>query len=449
MTTLLNRSHLSKLIQTSQQHHFNHQLDLKRVGTIILGGGQGSRLFPLTKWRCKPAMSFGGRYRLIDIPISNSINSGCHKISIITQFLSKSLHQHIFKTYRLDPFSSGFIDILSAEERPKNRNWFQGTADAVRQNLDYFRESSVDYFFILSGDQLYNMDLQQMLYFARDTDADLVIASLPVDETHAKRMGILKIDDHKWITDFHEKPQDQLALEALSLSYKQREGLGIHSEKNSYLGSMGIYLFKREALFELLLSDPREDFGKHLIPTKVGQGNVATFIFHGYWEDIGTIDSFYRANLALTQLNPVFNCHNEERPIFTNPSNLPGAKIDSTHLTNAIVCDGSLIQAAEITNSILGPRTFIKKGSIIRDSYIIGNDFFASPGHNTCFPESFQIGENCLIQNAIIDRHVSIGKNVQLVNKNKLSHYDSDHIYIRDGIIVVSQGASIPNDFIL
>ncbi len=416
---------------------------MNRVATIILGGGEGTRLFPLTLTRCKPAICFGGKYRLIDIPISNSINSGCHKIFIITQFLSSSLHQHIFKTYRPGTFNSGFIELLPAEQKPSTKEWFQGTADAVRQNLEYFIETPVDYFLILSGDQIYNIDFRAMLRFAKGTDSDLVIASMKVNEQNAKRMGLLKIDKNHLVKEFCEKPQEQSLLEHMQITSSE-------DPSKPYLGSMGIYLFKREALIDLLNDDLREDFGKHLIPTKVAHGSVSAYIYDGYWEDIGTIGAFYQANMALTKPKPEFNCHDETNPIFSYHTNLPGPKISSTQVSNSIICDGSLVDADEIHNSILGPRTIVKKGTNIRNSYLIGNDFYAPPVAATKhFAEAFQIGENCIIRNAIIDKHVYLGNGVQLVNKKKLANYNSDDVYIRDGIIIVTRGASLPDGFIL
>ncbi|MCE5319208.1 MAG: glucose-1-phosphate adenylyltransferase, partial [Parachlamydia sp.] len=288
-------------------------VDMSRVAAIILGGGQGTRLYPLTQSRCKPAISFGGRYRLIDVPISNSINSGCHKLFIITQFLSSSLHQHIFNTYRHDIFSSGFLELLPAEEKPSQKEWFQGTADAVRQNLDYFIETPVDYFLILSGDQLYNMDYQEMIRFARATDADVVVASLPINSSDAKRMGVLKIDTSSRITEFVEKPQEESILQ------KMRQPVdGMTTPEKPFLGSMGIYVFKREALIQFLETDARADFGKHLIPSAVSQGRAAAYIYQGYWEDIGTIGSFYEANMALTKTEPDFNIYDENWPVYSN-----------------------------------------------------------------------------------------------------------------------------------
>lgn len=451
MTTLTDQTTRSiDLMKPKQLSRPSHAIDMKRIAAIILGGGQGTRLFPLTKWLCKPALCYGGRYRLIDVPISNSINSGCHKIYIITQFLSSSLHQHIFKTYRLDSFSSGFIELLPAEEKHHNKVWFQGTADAVRQNLDYFIDTPVDYFLILSGDQLYNMDFEEMLHFAKESDADLVIASLPVVEKDTKRMGILQIDENNFISAFKEKPQDKTELDAMRLSKSQMQRLEItSSSKLNYLGSMGIYLFKRKALIDLLLKDPREDFGKHLIPTQITEGNTAAYIYKGYWEDIGTIESFYKANMALTDLHPLFDCYDEDRKIFTSPTNLPGAKIFNTLVNNSIICEGAFIEADEINHSIIGPRTTIKKGCIIRDSYLMGNDFYDPQIASPRLPEKFQIGENSIIRNAIIDKHVSIGNGVQLLNKSKLVNHDGDNVYIRDGIIVVPRGATIPDGFVL
>lgn len=419
-------------------------VDMSRVAAIILGGGQGTRLYPLTQSRCKPAISFGGRYRLIDVPISNSINSGCHKLFIITQFLSSSLHQHIFNTYRHDIFSSGFLELLPAEEKPSQKEWFQGTADAVRQNLDYFIETPVDYFLILSGDQLYNMDYQEMIRFAKTTDADVVVASLPINSADAKRMGVLKIDASHSITEFVEKPQEESILQ------KMRQPVDdMTTPEKPFLGSMGIYVFKREALIQLLETDTRADFGKHLIPSAVSQGRAAAYIHQGYWEDIGTIGSFYEANMALTKTEPDFNVYDEHWPVYSNRYNLPGPKIFNTNIKNSIICEGCIVEADEVSHSILGPRTVIKTGAIIRDTYIMGNDFYIPPIHTSRLPEQLHIGENCVIQKTILDKHVSLGKGVQLINKQQLQHYDGGVVFIRDGVIVVPRGTSLPDGFIL
>lgn len=419
---------------------------MNRLGAIILSGGEGSRLFPLTLSRCKPAISFAGRYRLIDVPISNSINSGCNKIFIITQFLSTSLHQHIFRTYRNDIFNGGFIELLSAEQKPSKHAWFKGTADAVRQNLEYLVELPVDYFLILSGDQLYSMDYQEMLNTAKRTNADVVLAALPIKETECKRMGILKIDSQDKITNFVEKTHDSEVLKQMQMTEEQRKELKCADSK--HLGSMGIYLFKREFLFKLLLEDLREDFGKHLIPALVEKGKVTAHLFNGYWEDIGTIESFYQANMALTSPNPPFDCYDQCRPIYSSHYNLAGSRISNSLINNSIICEGCVVEAEEIRNSILGPRTVVKKGSVITQTYVMGNDYYEPLIHTETLPEYLEIGKHCILSKAIIDKNVCIGDNVRLINKNGLKHYDGNNFYVRDGIIIVPRGATLPDGFI-
>lgn len=417
-------------------------IDMNQVATVILGGGQGARLYPLTLTRCKPAICFGGKYRLIDVPISNSLNSGCHKIFVLTQFLSSSLHRHIFQTYPSDSFSPGFIDLLAAEQRPMKTSWYQGTADAVRQNLTYLLETPVEYFLILSGDQLYNLNFQNLLQCLIQTQSDAVIAALPVSESQIDRMGLLKINASNLIIDFHEKPQDKKIIEQMRCP-------SLSGDCN-FLGSMGIYLFKRQTLINLLEQDPREDFGKHLIPTLIKSSKTSAFIFDGYWEDIGTIESFYNANMSLTKNKPEFNCSDEANPIFAARNHLPPPRFDNTQLRESIICEGAIIEAEEISSSILGPRSIVRKGTVIRDSYLMGNDYYSSPFTKKGEPSiNYQIGEECLIQHAIIDKQVRIGNGVQLVNKRKLSQYNSNNIYIRDGIIIVTRGAELPDGFTL
>lgn len=425
-------------------------VDMKLVASIILSGGEGTRLYPLTLTRCKPAISFGGKYRLIDVPISHSIHADCYKIFVLTQFLSSSLHHHIFQTY-LQTGKATSIEILTAEQKPTQRTWFQGTADAVRQNLDYLLESPVEYFLILSGDQLYNLNFRKMVRFAKEKDVDLVVASLPVTAQEASRMGILKVDSQDFITDFYEKPQDKALLQKLRSSSNVIERAGVDpSSKRQYLGSMGIYLFKRKALVDLITQDEREDFGKHLIPTKLQSGKVAAFLYDGYWEDIGTIETFYEANMALTEAQSPFNFYNEKQPIFSFRYDLPPAKWSHTQVKQALVCEGSILEADEISHSIIGPRTVIHKGSIIRDSYMMGNDYYVSTvSDHHRLPSTPHIGEDCIIHKAIIDKNVQIGKGVQLINKQKLSHFNGDNIFIRDGIIIVPRGAVVPDGFIL
>ncbi|MGK5594761.1 MAG: sugar phosphate nucleotidyltransferase [Parachlamydiaceae bacterium] len=407
---------------------------MKNVAAVILGGGIGTRLYPLTFSRCKPAITFGGRFKLIDVPISNALNSGCNKIYILSQFRSASLHQHILKTYRIESFSQGFLEILSAEQKPNTSNWYQGTADAVRQNIEYLQDAPVDYILILSGDQLYKMNFQEMLHFAIEKDADLVVASIPVEESNAKRMGLLKRNSELFVTDFTEKPQDEKTLS----DFSTEEG------EKPFLGSMGIYLFKRQALFDLLDEDSREDFGKHLIQTQVKKGKVASYVYDGYWEDIGTIHSFFHANINLTHPQPQFDCYCEMFPIHSTTSTLPGPKLFNTEVSHSIISEGSFIEAKKITHSVIGPRTVIGKNTVIENTYFIGNDTYQTRQN-----QKFTIGQNCHISHSILDKHVIVGDHVQLTNKNKLSSFDGDGIYIRDGIIIVTPGTIVPSGYTL
>ncbi|MDE3055616.1 MAG: glucose-1-phosphate adenylyltransferase [Verrucomicrobiota bacterium] len=423
-----------------------------QVTTIILAGGQGTRLHPLTLNHSKPAVSYGGRYRLIDIPISNSINSDFRNIFVIAQYLSGELEHHIQQTYHFDSFNPGSVDVLTPQENERGeRHWFQGTADAIRKNLPTILKSSADYFLILSGDQLYNMNFQSMVDFAQEKRAELTIASLPVTAQEAKRMGLLKIDEDHNVVDFIEKPKEPHLMDPFLLDktfFSNHEST--LPDKNHYLASMGIYLFTREGLTGLLQQDSRNDFGYHLISTAVSRGKTAAFVYKGYWEDIGTVSSYYEANLNLTDASRKLDTYDEKNPIFTRPTYLPGPKISSTRICNSIICEGSIIEAEEISHSVIGLRSHIKKGTILRDCVMMGNHFYLPPTHqNYPIPSNFWIGEDCLIEKAIIDEHVQIGNRVVLVNKDKLSHYDGNGIYIRDGIIIVTSGAVVPDGFVL
>ncbi len=417
---------------------------------IVLAGGQGKRLFPLTINHCKPAVPFGGRYRLIDIPISNAINSNIRKIFVIAQYLTAELQHHLHQTYHFDAFNPGSLDMLTPEEKPEGEKlWFEGTADAIRQCLNTILKDPAEYFLILSGDQLYNIDFTKMLQCAIENDADLTIAAFPIKEEEAKRMGLLKINGGCFLTDFIEKPQDKKTLEAFALKESFFKKWQLKQKDDcKYLGSMGIYIFKREALVRLLKEDPREDFGKHLIPTEIKKGKAVAYLYRGYWEDIGTIHSFYEANLALTTREYGIDLYNEKNPIFSGNSHLPGPKIFSTQIENSLLSEGSIIQAKTVTNSIIGVRCQIGFNSIITNSIIMGTHFYVPPTKlESGLPERFGIGENCLIKNAIIDEHVLIGNNVKLTNKNNLTLYDGEGIFIRDGILVVCYGTTIPDNF--
>jgi len=419
------------------------------IATVVLAGGQGKRLFPLTLYHCKPAVYFGGLYRLIDIPISNSLNSDMRQIFVIAQYLSSELNHHLSQTYKFENIQKGSLDFLTPLENSSGEKvWFDGTADAVRKNLATLLESSADYFLILSGDQLYNIDFRQMLEFTIDKDADLTVASLPVTKEDSARLGILKINEDSMICDFFEKPKDPDVLSEFKIGqdFFKKNKLDISKDK-TYLGSMGIYIFKRDVLATLLKEDTREDFGKHLIPTQIKKGKSYSYVYNGYWEDIGTISSFYLANMALTKNTLGLDTYDESHPVYSRQFHLPGPHVLNTQITNSVICNGSIIKAKEISNSIIGLRSHIEKNSVIRNSILCPNHYYFRPAHQKHLPETFGVGQNCLIENTIIDEHVYIGDNVKLVNNKKIQNYDGEGVYIRDGIIVVTAGTHLPNNF--
>jgi glucose-1-phosphate adenylyltransferase len=423
---------------------------MERVTAVVLAGGQGTRLFPLTESRCKPAVTFGGRYRLIDVPLSNSLNAHIRRIFVISQYFASDLHHHIASTYPHDLFQKGGIEMLCPEEVPHKRVWFKGTADAVRQNLSHLLKTPADYFLILSGDQLYNMDFAALIECAERQDADLVIAALPVEEREAKRMGVMKIDSGGRVVDFIEKPGTHELLRPFQTeqAWLQRRKLK-HPERPHFLGSMGIYVFKRDAMVALL-QEEGDDFGRNLIPIQVKRGKTAAFLFDGYWEDIGTVASYYEANLALTEDAAGLNTYDESNPIYACPHHLPSPMIRNTTVTHSLISQGAIIEAAEISRSVIGVRAHIKQGTIIRDSIVMGNHFYRPPAHqNPPLPAQFSIGEECVIEKAIIDEHTCIGDRVRLINRNQLQKYDGDGVYIRDGIIIVTSGTRLPDDFTL
>lgn len=419
------------------------------VATIVLAGGQGKRLHPLTIHHSKPAIAYGGRYRLIDIPISNSINSDFRQIFVIAQYLSGELQHHISQTYRFDAYNPGSVDVLTPQVNEKGeKEWFHGTADAVRKSLPTLLKSTADYFLILAGDHLYNINFQDMVAFAQRSGADLTIASIPVLEKEAKRMGLLKINARARVVDFVEKPKERKVLERFRLTKSFYKEWNIEPMDKAYLGSMGIYVFKRNALIALLKKDKREDFGYHLITTAVEKGKTSAFIYSGYWEDIGTVASYYEANLDLANSEGGLNTYDEANPIYARPTFLPGPKIKQTKITDSIICEGCIIEAEEITGSVIGLRSHIKKGTVIRDSVLMGNHFYMPPTQEgKPVVHDAWIGENCRIEKAIIDEHVQIGNRVKLINKKKHTHYDGERIYVRDGIIIVTAGTKLPNNF--
>lgn len=407
---------------------------LKKVASIILAGGQGTRLYPLTAHRCKPAVCFGGKFRLIDVPLSNSLNARINQIFVLSQYFAAELHQHIFSSYQPDLFRTGALELLTPQETSLGKELFKGTADAVRQSLDYILRSTAEFFLILSGDQLYNMDLYDLLGFAKSQDADLVIASIAVNESDAKRMGLLKVNDHTQITDFAEKPKDPKILKEFALA------------ENSYLASMGIYVFKRAALIKILLEEGN-DFGHDLIPPFIKKNRCVAYRYKGYWEDIGTIVSFYNANMNLTERKGLYVL-NGDNAVFSQLQHVPSAWIHKTKIINSIISQCAVIEAEEIRNSVIGSRTLIKQGTIIHDSVVLGNQNnhpFLDP--KIAHEQYFSIGENCHIKKAIIDEESRIGSDVHLTNEAGLETFDGEGIFIRDGIIIVTSGTELPDGF--
>jgi len=416
-----------------------------RVACVILAGGQGTRLFPLTKNRCKPAVCFGGKYRLIDVPISNSLNSNMKHVFVISQYFSAGLNRHLQETYHLDQFQGGSLVLINPETRPGGRVWYEGTADSVRKNIDLLTKLPVDYFLILSGDQLYNMDLASMVLFAHERNSDLTVAVIPVEHVEAPRLGLLNVDREANILDFCEKPANEELLKRFEMpDHILKKGGFFCADPPWFLASMGIYVFKKEALIDLLAQDGQNDFGKHMIPTQLKRGRATAFIHLGYWKDIGTISSFYRANLSLTTHSSGLNLYNEVFPIYTHNHYLPGARIAQTEVNDSIISDGAIVEAQRIDHSIIGVRNVIKSGTEIHDSVLLGNEYYSSPSDPS---RCYTIGKNCHIEKAIIDENVIIGNNVKLTNENGHTHYDGDGIFVRDGITVISNGTTIPDNF--
>ncbi|MGQ9470321.1 MAG: glucose-1-phosphate adenylyltransferase [Candidatus Aminicenantales bacterium] len=413
---------------------------MKNVLTLILAGGQGSRLFPLTKIRSKPAVPIAGRFRLIDIAISNCLHSGLRKIYVLTQFSSESLHRHIFLTYRFDNFSSGFITILSAQQTLESRDWYQGTADAVRQNL-FFIEGKGEYVLILSGDHLYRMDYRPFIEFHREKNADITISVTPVTAEQAPDLGLIKMADDSRITSFSEKPHPGPELEAMQLSASLQAKFGLENSHPLYLASMGIYVFSWPVLRDLLKTTPFEDFGRGVIPFAIQTYNVYGYLFQGYWKDIGTIKSFFEANIELTKPLPPFNFYDEERPIFTHARFLPGSKILDSQVINSILCEGSIINRSRISDSIIGIRSRIGEDTLIEKSVVMGADYFESAeeietNRRLGIP-NIGIGRGCEIRKAIIDKNARVGENCRLVNARNVQNEETEDYVIRDGIIVV------------
>ena len=410
--------------------------------TAILGGGQGSRLWPLTRDRAKPAVPIGGKFRLIDIPISNSLHAGIQRIFVITQFNSASLHRHIAQTYRFSVFSTGFVNILAAEQTLERREWFQGTADAIRQTLSHLVGTQPDEILILSGDQLYLMDIRALIETHRKRNADLTIAVKPVPRVEAPSLGILRLDPTGRVREFYEKPKDEELLDRIAVDEQTENALGFPVAPGSYLANMGIYLFKREVLEELLLGTGSIDFGREVIPEALGDYDVCAYPYDGYWSDIGTIPNFHQANLDLTRPLPPLNLYDPELPIYTHPRFLPGTKINECFIRYSVLCEGSILEGSQVTDSIIGIRAVVRSGSIVDRTVIMG----ASAWEPEPLDDRVKIGigRDCEIRNAIIDFNARIGDGCKLTNASGIQEFDSDNLSIRGGVIVVPKNAVLP-----
>ena len=430
----------------------NRPVDLNRVLCIIMGGGQGTRLFPLTRERAKPAVPLAGKYRLVDIPISNCINSGMKRVYLLTQFLSASLHRHVSASFKFDHFTSGFVEILAAEQTLTDTSWYEGTADAVRKNLIHFRNIDFDHLLILSGDQLYRMDFRDIYEQHLATQADLTISTTPVPRDAAQSLGIMQIDADRQIVRFEEKPKDPAVLDSLRLPAEAAGTLGLPAGGESFLASMGIYVFKRDILFQLLDND-LTDFGKHIIPQAIKTHRVFAHVFQGYWEDIGTIRSFFEANLDLASELPRFNFFDMNAPVYTRPRFLPASKINGAAIDHAIIADGCIINHCKISDSIIGLRCTVDEGSHITRTVLLGADYFES---QESIEQSMKegrprigIGRNSRIDYAIIDKNARIGDNCVITPAGKPDKVDHPLYFIRDGIVIIPKGKVIPHGTVI
>ncbi|QPN69584.1 glucose-1-phosphate adenylyltransferase [Synechococcus sp. CBW1108] len=431
---------------------------MKRVLAIILGGGAGTRLFPLTKMRAKPAVPLAGKYRLIDIPISNCINSEINKIYVLTQFNSASLNRHLTMSYNLSAgFGQGFVEVLAAQQTPDSPSWFEGTADAVRKYQSLFHEWDVDHYLILSGDQLYRMDYGRFVQHHIDTGAQLTVGALPVDAAQAEGFGLMRTSADGRIQEFREKPKG----EDLAQMRVDTQALGLSAEealKRPYLASMGIYVFSRETMFDLLNNHPSStDFGKEIIPASLQRGDrLQSYLFDDYWEDIGTIGAFYEANLALTdQPNPAFSFYDEQFPIYTRPRYLPPSKLQDAQVTASIIGEGSLLKACSIHHCVLGVRSRVEDEVVLQDTLLLGADYFESAEQRLALRQQggipVGVGKGTTVKRAILDKNVRIGNNVTIVNKDHLEEADRpEHsFYIRNGIVVVEKNGSIADGTVI
>jgi glucose-1-phosphate adenylyltransferase len=418
----------------------------KKVLGIILGGGQGSRLYPLTESRSKPAVPIAGKYRLVDIPISNCINSEIKRMYVLTQFNSASLNRHIKNTYHFSFFSQAFVDVLAAEQTPMSDTWFQGTADAVRQSMHHFLRHDFEYALILSGDQLYQMDYNLMVEQHVKNDSKISIATIPVNAKDATSFGILKSDDQNEVTSFIEKPEASLLPDWTSEVSDEMK-----SEGRNYLASMGIYIFNRDVLIDLMKNPDTNDFGKEIIPQSLGKNKITSYQFEGYWTDIGNIESFFEANLGLTDDIPHFDLYDRDKRIYTRARMLPTSKVSGTTLNKSVIAEGCIIHAAKIERSVIGVRSRIGNESTVINTYMMGNDYYETLDeiNKNKISIVMGIGERCFIKNAIIDKNCRIGDDVRINGGHHLKDCETDTYCVREGVVVIKKGAVIPKGFVI
>ena len=423
-----------------------------RVLSVVMGGGQGSRLFPLTRDRSKPAVPLAGKYRLVDIPISNCINSRLNQIYLLTQFNSASLHRHISHSYKFDHFSQGFVDILAAEQTPTSDSWYEGTADAVRKNLIHILNNDFEYMLILSGDQLYRMDFREIIASHMERDAELTVATIPVGREFAPGFGIMHNDEQGRISKFVEKPGTPELLDSLKLPAEQLAKQELEPGSDHYLASMGIYLFNRQTLIELLEND-MSDFGKHIIPRSIGTHRVYSFVYQGYWEDIGTIRAFFEANLDMTSTMPQFDFFQMETPVYTRPRFLPASKINGAAIDQAIISDGCIIDRSRISQSLIGVRCLIAPGCRVHRSILLGSNNYETEASKAASDQDgiprIGVGGNTRIENTIVDKNARIGADCVITPEGKPEQLDGKNYFIRDGIVIIPKNAVIPDGTVI
>ncbi|MCG8430008.1 MAG: glucose-1-phosphate adenylyltransferase [Candidatus Omnitrophica bacterium] len=420
---------------------------MKDVISVILGGGRGTRLFPLTKYRAKPAVPIAGKYRLVDIPISNCLNSGLNRIVILTQFNSASLNRHIYQAYKMDGFSHGYVNILAADQAMDHGDWFQGSADAVRKCMRHFSDPRLKYFLILSGDQLYTMDLGALLEFHRDRRSEITVACNPVDKKDTPELGIAHIDDDFRIRKFIEKPSRGRDIGSIAVRMQK---------KDKYLASMGIYVFSKDTLFDLLQQSKKIDFGKEIIPDALNTRVTRAYVHNGYWKDIGSIKAFYEENLALTGRNPPLNFYDENWPFYTRPRYLPLSRVIASSIEGSMIAEGTIIEQSKIRHSVIGLRSIVGSNSTVEDSVVMGNDYYekdipfsGGPTRSARRHPHLGIGRNCRIRRAIVDKNVCIGNNVKITNRAGHAQFENEYCVIRNGITIIPKGTVIPSGTVI